>query len=41
MDYWGYEYSLYVIAKTLLFSMPIIIILMITLISKINKINKR
>lgn len=41
MDYWGYDYSLYIIAKTLLFSMPIIIILIIILILKINKITKK
>ncbi|WP_338631875.1 hypothetical protein [Clostridium baratii] len=38
---WPIADSLYMIAKTLLFSMPIIIILIVILILKINKVIKK
>lgn len=38
--HWNESYSLYVIAKTMLFSFPTIIILLFAIFLKINKISK-
>ncbi|GAA0077071.1 hypothetical protein UT300005_14490 [Clostridium sp. CTA-5] len=40
-SYWNSEYSLYIIAKTLMFILPIISIVLIGIFIKINKISKK
>lgn len=39
--YWNADYSLYIIAKILLFAFPIISVLLLGILLKINKISKK